>query len=81
MYVDTLSVGPLQPDTIGLSECGFFVRKYISCVLTGLGGRRYSAVFLSFQPSWYMALTVEVTFAATSMVVSCPNSLHGLTDA
>ncbi len=54
MYADTLSVGPLQPNTIGLSECGFlwiFVRKYISCVLTGLGGRRYSAVFLSIQPS------------------------------
>ncbi len=23
IHADTLSVGPLQPDTIGLSECGF----------------------------------------------------------
>ena len=44
------SVGPLQPETVGLAEGRFlciFLRKYISCVLTIGGGRRYSAVGLS----------------------------------
>ena len=55
------SFGPSQPETMGLAVGGFlciFLRKYISCVLTIGGGRRYSVVGLFMCPSWYMALTV-----------------------
>ena len=55
---------------MGLAEGGFlciFLRKYISCVLTIGGGRRYSAVGLSMRPSWYMALIAWVTSLATCM--------------
>ncbi len=50
IYAEMFSMGSLHPDTIGLSAFGvlcILVRKYSSCVLVGLGGRRYSAVGLS----------------------------------
>ena len=55
VQAEIFSVGPAQPKTMGLAEGGFlciFLRKYISCVLTIRGGRRYSAVGLSMCPSW-----------------------------
>ena len=76
---EILSVGPLQPETMGLAEGGFlciFLRKYISCVLTIGGGRRYSAVGLSMSPSWYMALIAWVTSLATCFVWSSSSSLY-----
>ena len=47
---EILSVGPLQPDTIGLILCGClwsFFKKYMTWVLVSEGGERYSAVYLS----------------------------------
>ena len=62
---------------MGLAVGGFlciFLRKYISCVLTIGGGRRYSPVGLSMCPSWYMALTgPPVMFSV--MVVKQPTWL------
>ena len=63
--------GPAQPETMDLAEGGLsciFLWKYISCVLTICGGRRYSAVGLSMCPSWYMDLTAWVTSSATCLV-------------
>ena len=64
---------------MGLAEGGFlciFLRKYISCVLTIGGGKRYSAVGLSMCPSWYMALIAWVTSLATCFVWSSSSSLY-----
>ena len=79
VQAEILSVGPLQPETMGLAEgrfLGIFARKYISCVLTIGGGRRCSAVGLSMCPSWYMALIAWVTSWATCFVWSSLRSLY-----
>ena len=57
---EILSVGSSQSETMGRSWEQFLcivLRKYISCVLTICGGRRYLAVGLYMCPSRYMALT------------------------
>ena len=48
----------------------FFLRKYISYVLTIRGGRRYSVVGVSMCPSRYMDLTAWVNSSATCLVSS-----------
>ena len=65
----------LKP-VVQVSWDSFSLRKYISCVLTIRGGRRYSAVGLCMWPSWYMALIAWVTSSATCFVWSSSSSLY-----
>ncbi len=57
MYADTPSVGSLQPDTIGLSECGFLcilVRNTFPVSLRGwgVGGTQLCSYLSNHLDTW-----------------------------